>query len=302
MGRKRRGASRAARIAARAHGAAIMVAGQTSSSKSSGASRWWSCCLESVHRDAAPIFADLRRRASSKLSIGRESAHNAEQRGLTVHEIVSTEQAYLVDLRLLTKVYKPALAAAVSGAAADFRGQRDAARPGSSNRRAPLHDPLCHRLRLSIRRLKLYVMQVSPGVFNSIFHPSLEPLVELHTELLGSPAKLVVLVELTRSRMACIIGTRVERGALFPRSESRSLCSVDCTAFDHLRLVRLEAAEADANAASAAAAVGKALGTIVPYLRLYAGYCADYTQTVQAGCSPTLCSRSCIRAAVQGCG
>ena len=114
-----------------------------------------------------------------------------------MHEVVSTERSYLADLRLLTKVYKPALAAAVNGVAADYRGHR-----GS----------------------------VAPGVLNSIFHPSLEPLLELHTEL----------------------------------------------------LVRLEAAETDANAASAATAVGKALNTIVPYLRLYAGYCADYTQTVQA--------------------
>ena len=51
----------------------------------------------------------------------------------------------------VTKVYKPALTAAVSGVVADYRGQR-----GS----------------------------VAPGVLNSIFHPSLEPLVELHTELL----------------------------------------------------------------------------------------------------------------------
>lgn len=68
-----------------------------------------------------------------------------------MHEVLSTERSYLADLRLLTKVYKPALTAAVSGVAADYRGQR-----GS----------------------------VAPGVLNSIFHPSLEPLVELHTELL----------------------------------------------------------------------------------------------------------------------
>jgi hypothetical protein len=156
-----------------------------------------------VHR-AAPILADLRRRAST---IGRESSHNAEQRGLTVHEVVSTERSYLADLRLLTKVYKPALTAAVSGVAADYRGHRSS---------------------------------VAPGVLNSIFHPSLEPLVELHAEL----------------------------------------------------LVLLEAAETDANAASAAAAVGKALSTIVPYLRLYAGYCADYTHTVQAVQSVRLLARA----------
>ena len=156
--------------------------------------RWWSCCIESLQRDAAPILADLRRRAST---IGRESWHNAEQRGLTVHEVLSTERAYLADLTLLTKVYKPALTAAVSGVAADYRGHRDS---------------------------------VAPAELNRIFHPSLDALLELHLELLA----------------------------------------------------RLEVAETDAHATSAAAAVGKALGTIVPYLRLYAGYCADYTQAVQA--------------------
>ena len=157
--------------------------------------RWCSCCLDSVGR-----LPDLRRSDSSAAQ---------HQRGMTIHEIVSTERAYVADLELLTQTYKPALARAIADASerADFRG---------TTRAGP-----------------------DAALLSALFHPSLEPLLALHCELLSALEAAVAEHELH-------------------------------TVGDNLASAR---------------AVGRALGTIVPYLRLYAGYCANHPQAVQAAAS-----------------